>query len=146
MSLNTPNPANEFETCKRCGAPHPKGTKCVLCSRAKATAPRKVKARSWQTPRGRVKNMLRLLSLRCRERSEAMKRADYSCGKCGAKQSKAAGREVRVEAHHMNPIAAEDAMRRIIDMVFEYILVPPEQWEVLCVDCHQEEHEKEATA
>lgn len=134
-----------FTTCKRCGATHPRGTRCVLCADAKPKRPKRVKARSWQTPRGRVKNALRLLSLRCRERAEAMKRAGYACGRCGAKKSTAVGKEVRVEAHHCDPIAAENAMNRIIDMVFEYVLVPPERWEILCADCHKREHELEVT-
>lgn len=132
-----------FTTCKRCGATHPRGTRCVLCVDAKPPRPKRTKAKSFSTPRGRVKNALRLLSLRCRERAEAMKRAGYACGRCGAKKCTAAGREVRVEAHHCDPIAAENAMNRIIDMVFEYVLVPPERWEIMCQECHTKEHAKE---
>lgn len=133
-----------FAVCPKCGKTRPAAMrKCVLCAPPVAAKPKRVKAQTWQTPRGKVKNALRLLSLRCRERAEALKRAGYSCGRCGAKQSKARGKEVAIEVHHMDPIAAENAMQRIIDMIFEYILVAPEAWEVLCKECHASEHNKE---
>lgn len=111
------------------------------------------------TPRSRVRQSLRQLSLRCRERAQALKDAKYTCERCGAKKSVANGREVKVEAHHRNSIETQkehlaaylilklqqssdeiNVWEFIIDLIFEFILVPASEWECLCVGCHKEEH------
>ena len=89
------------------------------------------------TPRSRVKHYLRLLWLRSRERAKALKDADYTC-KCGRKQSRAKGKEVYVEVHHLKEIDWE----ALIDLVFERLLNPEK--EVLCKECHAKETKKQA--
>lgn len=95
--------------------------------------------RSISTPRSKVRQALRQLSLRCRERSDAMKREKYTCERCGTKQSKAKGREVAVEAHHRHGLIEWE---KLIDEVYRVLLVPSAQWEILCVKCHDEETQK----
>jgi predicted HNH restriction endonuclease len=91
------------------------------------------------TPRSRVRSSLRMLFLRSRERAAAIKREEGTCQICHRKQSKAKGKEFSIEVHHKGGgIPWEGA----IDFVFKHILVPPEQMEVLCPECHQAQHEK----
>lgn len=101
--------------------------------KAKKTRPKKP-----PTPRTRVKNSLRQLWLKSRERSAALKRENYTCQRCGKKQSKAKGRVVSVSVHHKNGI---DNWGKVIDAVFEYLLCDPDRLEVLCVGCHDDEHD-----
>jgi hypothetical protein len=68
-----------------------------------------------------------------------MKAAGYTCEICGVKRSLAKGKEVKVEAHHRHGIDWE----AVIDIVFERILVNPEEWQCLCEKCHTEQHEME---
>lgn len=88
------------------------------------------------TPRSRVRSALRAVWLRSRERAAAIKREGGRCECCGKKQSAAKGREVRLEIHHKEGVAWE----QIIDLVYEQLLCHPDRLEVLCTDCHQEEH------
>ena len=87
------------------------------------------------TPRSKVKAALHSLWLRSRERASAIKRDGYTC-KCGKKQSKAAGREISVEVHHLNGVEWE----QLIDLVYEKLLQRPEDYLTLCRDCHKDEH------
>lgn len=134
-----------MKTCETCGLVHD-GAACPVCKWMKVgkRAVKKVSHKSCRTPRSKIKNALRLLSLRCRERQEASKRADYSCATCGAKQSKARGREVAIEVHHIDPVAEGDWMNKIIDLIQEHLLPPPEKWMVLCATCHAAEHAEHA--
>ncbi len=92
------------------------------------------------TPRSRVRAALRQLYLRSRERAARLKLAGNSCERCGVKASKAKGREVGVQVHHREGIAQWE---KIIDLIFEQLLVDPSLLEVVCVDCHKAEHGKE---
>jgi 5-methylcytosine-specific restriction endonuclease McrA len=92
------------------------------------------------TPRSRVVAALRRLWLRCRERAAALKRAKYTCERCGRKASRAKGREVKVHVHHRRGIDWE----ALVDMVFERIFQTPDDLEVLCEDCHKAEHQADA--
>jgi len=85
------------------------------------------------TPRSRVKNALRQLWLRSRERQAATKRDGYACRKCGIKQSKAAGREVFITVHHIYGIDWE----ALVDLIYERLLVPAEHQVTLCKSCHE---------
>jgi hypothetical protein len=96
---------------------------------------KKPKERPLRTPRYRVKSALRLLWLRSIERSTALKRDCYACLACGAKQSKAKGREVPVEVHHLDGIDWDE----IIDLIIERLLVDPDRLETRCVPCHKGE-------
>ena len=89
------------------------------------------------TPRSKVKNALRLLWLRSRERAKSLKDADYRCTECGIKQSMAKGRVVKLEVHHIDGIDWEE----LIDMVFDSLLNVPQI--PLCISCHKKETEKQ---
>ena len=84
------------------------------------------------TPRSQVRSALRRLWLRSRERASAIKRDNYTCRCCGAKQSRAKGREVYVEVHHVGGIEWE----KLINEVYRVLLVDPANLETLCKSCH----------
>lgn len=84
------------------------------------------------TPRSQVRSALRRLYLRSRERAAALRRDDYSCQDCGVKQSRAKGRIVKVEVHHMEPIR----WNFVLDYVYRHLLVNPKLLETLCDRCH----------
>ena len=87
-----------------------------------------------QTPNSQIRSVFRQLFLRSRERGEAIKRDKYTCQKCGAKQSRAKGRIVKVEVHHKHGILNWDAL---FAAVRAYLLSDPDTMETLCVDCHK---------
>ena len=85
------------------------------------------------TPNSKIKNHLRKMWLQSRERSQALKRDNYTCQSCKRKQSKAKGKEFSVEVHHINGhINWED----IILYVREHLLVDPNDLTTLCPQCH----------
>lgn len=92
------------------------------------------------TPRSKIRAAIRQVWLRSREHAEALKRAGYTCCRCGVKQSKAKGKEVSVEVHHK--VAIAKMMDEIITMIIREILQTPEDYEVLCRECHKQEHDK----
>ena len=85
------------------------------------------------TPNSRIKSALRMLFLRSRERGNAIKRDNYRCQKCGAKQSKAKGKEVKVEVHHKDGILNWDEIYRVIRL---HLLCHEDGMETLCKSCH----------
>lgn len=87
------------------------------------------------TPKSRIKSQLRLIWLRSRERNSALRRDKYSCVKCGVKQSKAKGKEQKVEVHHKN---LEINWDELIDIIRNKLLCDIEDLETLCPDCHDE--------
>jgi predicted HNH restriction endonuclease len=87
------------------------------------------------TPKSQIRSALRRIFLRSRERAEVLKQAGYCCAKCGAKQSRAKGREVYVECHHQPGVD----WAGLLELVRERLLAGP--MVVLCKDCHKEEHE-----
>lgn len=89
------------------------------------------------TPRSRVRQALRQLWLRSRERAACLKAHKHSCARCGVKSSVAKGREVKLQVHHKNGIGNWEA---VIDSIFEQILCAPELQEPLCLECHEKEH------
>ncbi len=91
------------------------------------------------TPRSKVRAAIRQLWLRSRERAAALKAAKYCCDKCGVKQSKAKGKEQKIEVHHCDSISWES----VIDAIFREILCGSEHLRVLCPDCHKKEHEND---
>jgi len=88
------------------------------------------------TPRSRIRQALRQLWLRSRERQAAIKRDEYTCQACGKKQSKAKGNEFSVEVHHRDGIANWDA---VMDSVYQHILCHPDNLVTLCKPCHEKE-------
>ena len=95
--------------------------------------------RSPRTPRSQIRSALRRLWLRSRERASALKRDGYSCQECGKKQSKAKGREVFVEVHHLE----DNMIDHITDLIAMYLLCHPDGLQCLCKGCHQSETEKQ---
>ena len=70
----------------------------------------------------------------------ALRANGYCCAVCGAKQSKAKGREVSVEVHHIHGVDWSG----LIDLVIERLLPSPDDLVCLCSDCHKQVHKKEA--
>ena len=62
----------------------------------------------------------------------------YKCERCGVKQSKAKGREVKIQVHHKQGIDWSG----ITDLVIERLLPDPKKLECLCKECHDKEHSK----
>lgn len=93
------------------------------------------------TPRSRIKNALRQVWLRSRERAAALKREHNTCEHCHRKASTAKGKEFKVQVHHRNGCNWDG----VVDAVVAAMLPPPEQLEVLCPDCHCAEHAKQPT-
>lgn len=89
-----------------------------------------------QTPRSRVKGMLRQIFLRSFERAEVLKRDNYTCQRCGVKQSKKKGFEQKVQVHHKKGI---DVWDEIINSIYEHILCNIDDLETLCPECHAKE-------
>lgn len=92
-----------------------------------------------KTPRSQVRSALRLVYLRSRERAAALKRDGNTCQTCGRKASKAKGREVYVEVHHLEGVEWE----KILDYVYRHLLVDPARLECACRDCHEAQHAQE---
>ena len=90
-----------------------------------------------RTPRSRIRAALRQLSLRSRERATALKIAERTCKICNRKASVAKGRELKVEAHHTCPPKWEE----LIDLIITEVLQRPEDYMVLCKECHRKEHD-----
>lgn len=91
------------------------------------------------TPTSTIKNALRVLSMRCRERNDALRDANRTCAKCGRKASVAKGKGVKVQAHHKR----QPNWERIIAAIREELLQTKEGYEILCCECHKSETEKQ---
>lgn len=86
------------------------------------------------TPNSRITACLRQLWLRSRERAKALKDHRYQCAKCGAKQSVAKGREVKLQVHHDPPIDWGEIRLDIRKKLLDVPQYP------LCKDCHEKAH------
>lgn len=86
------------------------------------------------TPNSRIRACLRQLWLRSRERAEALKRDEYTCQKCGKKQSRAKGKEFMVEVHHKHGVLNWEV---IFETMRTFLLCNPEKLETLCKECHK---------
>jgi predicted HNH restriction endonuclease len=91
------------------------------------------------TPNSKITVAIRQIWLRSRERAQALKNAKYCCERCGKKQSKAKGREQKVEVHHKKGID----WTGLVQLLRERVLQTPDDLQVLCPDCHNKEHENE---
>lgn len=89
------------------------------------------------TPASRIAHYIRLCWLRSRERAKVLKEAKYTCCQCHRKQSRAKDKELKVEVHHKKKID----WKKIVEYVRKEVLDKPK--EVLCVDCHKKETEKQ---
>jgi len=91
------------------------------------------------TPNSKIVNVLRgMVWLRSRERAKALKNANYCCENCGVKQSKAKGKEQKVEVHHRLGID----WNGLVDLIRQRLLQSPDKLQVLCPECHKKEHEE----
>lgn len=88
----------------------------------------------FRTPKTHIVRGLRLIWMRSRERAFAFKRDNYSCVKCGVKQSKAKGKEQKIVVHHKKGIGNWNA---VIELMQKEILCNPENLECLCPRCHE---------
>ncbi len=88
------------------------------------------------TPNSQIKSALRKLWLRSRERGKAIKRDHYTCVRCGKKQSKAKGREIKVEVHHKKNVLN---WGELYITIRKFLLCSADDMETLCEDCHEEE-------
>ena len=91
--------------------------------------------KSERTTRSQIKEALRRLSLRSRERAAALKRDNYTCQRCGRKQSRAKGSEIYVECHHRNGVN----WPVLVDCIYEMLLCHPDDLITLCKECHRKE-------
>ena len=85
------------------------------------------------TTRAKVKSALRLLWLRSPERARVLKDDKYTCQNCGKKQSKAKGKEVKVEVHHTEGIEWNDMVDNILFWIFQSEQI------TLCEKCHDKQ-------
>ena len=90
------------------------------------------------TPNSKIRQALRVLFLRSRERNAALKAYDYCCSECGVKQSKAKGKECALQVHHAEPINWDGIFDFIRARLLNVPMVP------LCEKCHAKETEKQA--
>lgn len=88
------------------------------------------------TPASRIRQALRLLWLRSRERAEALKNTKHCCSVCGVKASQAKGREVKLEVHHVDGCDWDG----VIDMIRTRILQTPDRLAPVCKPCHDSLH------
>jgi len=90
------------------------------------------------TPNGKIRQALRLIWLRSRERSAALKRTGYCCEKCGKKQTKAKGHELALVVHHKRPVEWDG----LFDDIRKRLLHDPKDLMPLCNECHDKEHKE----
>ena len=88
------------------------------------------------TPSSQIRSALRQLWLRSRERAAALKRDGYCCVSCGVKQSKAKGKEIKVEVHHREGVGNWGV---VIDSIRKELLCGEDSLETLCKECHRKE-------
>lgn len=91
------------------------------------------------TPNGKIRQALRLLWMRSRERSTALKNTGYCCSVCGIKQSAAKGKEVKLSVHHLNEVDWDG----LFDDIRKRLLHDPSQLAPLCKSCHDDIHNEE---
>lgn len=88
------------------------------------------------TPNGQIKSAMRRLFLRSRERAKRLKDDKYICQKCGKKQSRAKGKEIYVECHHLDGVENWQEIYRVIR---QYLLCDVSKLQTLCSSCHKKE-------
>ena len=85
------------------------------------------------TPRSRIRNAVRQMWLRSRERQKAIQATKNCCTECGVKGSVAKGREVKINVHHCEGIIWE----RMYKAIRDDLLNQPQT--TLCKSCHKKE-------
>jgi len=97
------------------------------------------KYKTWQTVDSEIRNVLRRLWLKSRERAAALKRDKYTCQSCGRKQSKAKGKEFKVQVHHKD---CSINWGKIIKYLRKELICNPDKLVTLCPECHKKLHGK----
>ena len=90
-----------------------------------------------ETPKTTVRNALRQIWLKSRERAAALKRDNYTCQSCMRKQTLAKGKEFKVHVHHKDNINWDG----LVDLIKERLLQTPDRLTTLCKECHDKEHD-----
>ena len=90
------------------------------------------------TPNSKIRQTIRQLWLRSRERAAALKAAGYACERCGVKQSVSKGKEQKIEVHHREGIEWDGVLAFIRDRVLQ----TPVKLECLCPPCHKAHHQE----
>ena len=100
-----------------------------------------------RTTKSRIRSHLRVLWMRSKERSTALKRDGYTCQTCGKKQSMAKDHMHKVIVHHKTELRGhlegdDPDWTGYIKLLF----CPSEELITLCHpkfgDCHKKAHEK----
>ena len=91
------------------------------------------------TTNSKIRQALRILWMRSRERSQALKNTNYCCSYCGIKQSVAKGREVKLLVHHLDGINWDG----LFDDIRRRLLQDPKRLAPTCKACHDKEHAKQ---
>lgn len=94
-----------------------------------------------KTGDGQIRSALRLMFLRSRERSAAIRRDKSTCQVCSAKGSAAKGRKVKLEVHHT--AEGDINWERIFEVIRQELLCTPEGMVTLCKPCHKKTHHPE---
>lgn len=89
------------------------------------------------TPNSKIRQALRILWMRSRERSTALQNTGYCCSMCGVKQSQAKGREQRLIVHHTEPVNWDG----LFDEIRRRLLHDPVKLAPVCPDCHDKLHD-----
>jgi len=84
------------------------------------------------TPNSRIRQSLRILWMRSRERAAALKQTNYCCAYCNVKQSVAKGREVKLQVHHLDAVDWDG----LFDDIRRRLLHKPERLAPACKACH----------
>ena len=90
------------------------------------------------TPNSRIRQALRVLWLRSRERLTALQNTDYCCSVCGIKQTAAKGKEIKLTVHHLKGVDWDG----LFDDIRKRLLQDPKDLTPLCKDCHDNIHKK----
>jgi hypothetical protein len=97
---------------------------------------KRIKREPWESSNAQIVAGLRRIWLRSPERAFVLKAEHYTCEECNAKQSKAKGKEVSVQVHHLDGID----WAYLIAEIRRVLLVHPDRLQVLCKPCHAKEN------
>lgn len=88
------------------------------------------------TPNSQIRSALRTLWMRSRERYASLQNTGHTCSVCGVKASRAKGREVKLEVHHLDGVD----WTGLCDIIRDRLLQTPDRLAPLCKQCHNDQH------